>query len=80
MADLESVDAEEEEVRPLRELVAELGRVVAGAGSGPLVLERVRERALAVLRAFAAPDGRGGEAPSRPGGREPGRGQRFWKR
>jgi Ca-activated chloride channel family protein len=80
VADLESVDAAEEEVRPLRELVAELGRVVAGAGSGPLVLERVRERALAVLRAFAAPDGRGGEAPSRPAGREPGRGQRFWKR
>jgi Ca-activated chloride channel homolog len=80
VADLESVDAAEEEVRPLRELVAGLGRVVVGAGSGPLVLERVREWALAVLRAFAAPDGRGGEAPSPTAGRQPGRGQRFWKR
>jgi hypothetical protein len=80
VADLESVDAAEEEVRPLRQLVVELGRVVAGAGSGPLVLERVREWALAVLGAFAAPDGRGGEAQSRPAEREPGRGQRFWKR
>jgi Ca-activated chloride channel homolog len=81
VADLASVDAAEEEVRPLRELVAELGRVVAGSGSGPLVLERAREWALAVLRAFAAPDGRGGEAPPRPAERKPGgRGQRFWKR
>jgi Ca-activated chloride channel family protein len=80
VADLESVDAAEEEVRPLRELGAELRRGVAGAGSGPLALERLRERALAVLRAFAASDDRGREAPSPPAGREPGRGQRFWKR
>ena len=55
VADLESVDAVEEEVRPLRELAHALG-----SGGGPAVpgragLERLRERALAVLRAFAAP-------------------------
>jgi hypothetical protein len=92
VADLESVDAVEEEVRPLRELAAELARVpspwgagrvgVAGVaapeGFGPVGLERVRERALAVLWAFARP-----EAPGGPGGGEatpPGRDSTFWKR
>jgi Ca-activated chloride channel family protein len=83
VADLESVDAVEEEVRPLRELVAELGRVAAPAGLDRIELERVRERALGVLRAFAASDGRdgyqGGEA-SRPPGPERGRDPGFWKR
>jgi hypothetical protein len=66
VADLESVDAVEEEVGPLRDLAARLvplSRPVTPAG---VELERLRERALAVLRAFAA----GG----RPGGPE------FWKR
>jgi Ca-activated chloride channel family protein len=80
VADLESVDAVEEEVRPLRDLAAGLARVAAPGGSGEVELERVRERALAVLWAFAtqgapnAPEGRQGwEAPP---GRDPG----FWKR
>jgi Ca-activated chloride channel family protein len=87
VADLDSVDAVEEEVRPLRELVAELGRVAAPGGSDARELERVREWALAVLRAFAAAaDGRGGaqggEPPSRPAvrEREPGRDPGFWRR
>jgi hypothetical protein len=60
------VDAVEEEAGPLRDLAARLvplSRPVPPAG---VELERLRERALAVLRAFAA----GG----RPGGPE------FWKR
>jgi Ca-activated chloride channel family protein len=86
VADLESVDAVEEELRPLRELAAELRRVTAPEGSKPPALERVREWALAVLRAFAAADGRGGakggEPPSRPAvrEREPGRDPGFWRR
>jgi Ca-activated chloride channel family protein len=87
VADLDSVDAVEEEARPLRELVAELGRVAARGGSDARELERVREWALAVLRAFAAvDDGRGGaqggEPPSRPALRErkPGRDPGFWRR
>jgi Ca-activated chloride channel homolog len=55
VADLESVDAVEDEVRPLRDLVAELALVLARAGLDQARLERLRERALAVLRAFAAP-------------------------
>ncbi|HSO54298.1 MAG TPA: hypothetical protein VL330_16510 [Actinomycetes bacterium] len=73
MADLESVDAVEEEVRPLRELAHALG-----SGGGPVVpgragLERLRERALAVLRAFAAPPP---AAPAPGQSRDPG----FWRR
>jgi hypothetical protein len=89
VADLESVDAVEEEVRPLRELAAELARVtspwatglvgvVGPEGFGRVELERVRERALAVLWAFAGP-----EAPGGPGGGEAapsGRDSTFWKR
>ena len=69
VADLESVDAVEEEVGPLRDLAARLAplsRPVVPAGAE---LERLRERALAVLRAFAAGQG------SRPD-----RGPEFWKR
>jgi Ca-activated chloride channel family protein len=84
VADLESVDAVEEEVRPLRELVAELGRMAARAGSDRGDLERVREWALAVLRRFAASGGRGGapggDPPGPPAGRERGRDPGFWKR
>jgi hypothetical protein len=87
VADLDSVDAVEEEARPLRELVAELGRVAARGGSDARELERVREWALAVLRAFAAADdgrggAQGGEPPSRPAvrEREPGRDPGFWRR
>ena len=76
MADLESVDAVEEEVRPLRNLVAELGRVAAVAGLDRSELERVWERAPGVLRAFAAPDGREGSQGGEVSGRDPG----FWKR
>ncbi|HET6815319.1 MAG TPA: VIT domain-containing protein [Actinomycetota bacterium] len=87
VADLDSVDAVEEEVRLLRELVAELGRVAARGGSDARELEQVREWALAVLRAFAAADdgrggAQGGEPPSRPAARErePGRDPGFWRR
>jgi hypothetical protein len=106
VADLESVDAVEEEVRPLRELAAELARVpspwgagrvgvAAPEGFGPVGLERVRERALAVLRAFAgseapgipggpgapaAPGGPGGGEATPPPGVGPGRDPSFWKR
>jgi Ca-activated chloride channel homolog len=74
VADLESVDAAEEEVRPLRELVAELLK-------GRVDPDRLRERALAVLRAFAAGvAGPGnqepGRAPATGRGRDPG----FWRR
>ncbi|HJW64388.1 MAG TPA: hypothetical protein VJ849_12880, partial [Actinomycetes bacterium] len=70
VADLESVDAVEEEVGPLRDLatrLAPLSRPVVPAG---VELEGLRERALAVLRAFAA----GGQ------GSRPDRGPEFWKR
>jgi Ca-activated chloride channel family protein len=90
VADLESVDAVEEELRPLRELAAELDRVAASGGSERVELERVRERALAVLRAFAtqeapggppAPGGpRGGEAGPGAAGVVRGRERGFWKR
>ena len=90
VADLESVDAVEEELRPLREVAAELDRVAASGGSERVELERVRERALAVLRAFAtqeapggppAPGGpRGGEAGPGAAGVVRGRERGFWKR
>jgi Ca-activated chloride channel homolog len=74
VADLESVDAAEEEVASLRELVGELDRGTGPGAAGPRALERLRERALAVLRAFAA--------GARPGNPAPGRGrdQGFWRR
>ena len=70
VADLESVDAVEEEMGPLRDLAARLaplGRPVVPAG---VELERLRERALAVLRAFAA-GGRPDEPAPEPGQRPP---------
>jgi hypothetical protein len=71
VADLDSVDAVEEEVRPLRDLVDEL-RVVAGPRvPGREALGRLRERALAVLRAFAAPGHRQPPGQTQP----PGQGQ-----
>jgi Ca-activated chloride channel homolog len=88
VADLESVDAVEEEAGPLRELARELGVL-----TGPVVvegaeLEGLRVWALAVLRAFAAAgepsDQRDRQQPpaapgqdSRSGRR---RGPEFWKR
>jgi hypothetical protein len=76
VADLESVDAVEEEVRPLRELVVELGRRLGAVGAvrmpGWPELERLRELALAVLRAFAAPGAT--TDPGRRGDPE------FWRR
>ena len=79
VADLESVDAVEEEVRPLRELGVELGRRLGPGGGvrvpGRAELERLRDLALAVLWAFAA----GGTRPpgvTPPAPRDP----RFWRR
>jgi hypothetical protein len=89
VADLDSVDAAEEEVRPLRDLAAELASLAAPTVPDGTGLERLRERALAVLRAFAAPGAT--PAPGRssgptqppdptqpldPGRRDPG----FWRR
>jgi hypothetical protein len=70
VADLESVDAVEEEVRPLRDLTAGLVLVGRPAVPAGVELERLRERALAVLRAFAAgdrPGGRPGQPSPEPG-------------
>jgi hypothetical protein len=79
IADLESVDADEAELRPLRDLAAELDRRLAdptAAGEGALA--RLRERARAVLEAFATPGGGASPAPrSEP---EPPRDRAFWKR
>jgi hypothetical protein len=76
VADLESVDAVEEEVRPLRELVAELEqRLRPGGGTrmpGRPELERLRDLVLAVLRAFATPGGRAPGIPAGPGVPAPG--------
>jgi hypothetical protein len=75
VADLESVDAVEEEVRPLRELAAELARrlgpVVGVRMPGRAELARLRDLALAVLRAFAAAGGRDPGGPAGPGGPAP---------
>jgi Ca-activated chloride channel homolog len=80
IADLESVDAVEAELRPLRGLAAELDRAQAlPAAADDAALGRLRERALAVLAAFATPAG--GPAPVvPPPGAEPSRGRAFWKR
>jgi Ca-activated chloride channel family protein len=78
VADLESVDADESELRPLRDLAAELDHQFAdppAAGEGALA--RLRERASAVLEAFAAG---GGAAPAPPADPEPPRDRAFWKR
>jgi Ca-activated chloride channel homolog len=65
VADLESVDAAEAELRPLRDLAAELDRALAPPSPGdPGTLARLRGRALAVLEAFAA---RAGGRPPAPG-------------
>jgi Ca-activated chloride channel homolog len=80
VADLESVDAVEEELGSLRELAAELGPLTRPVVPEGRELERLRERALAVLGAFAAPDGQpGNQDPARPPGTRR-RDQEFWKR
>jgi hypothetical protein len=78
VGDLESVDAVEQEVRPLRDLVAELARVAASTGAGPVELERVRQRVLAVLRAFATVHA--SVAPGGPAANVARRDPDFWKR
>ena len=96
VADLESVDAVEEEVRPLRELVGELARRLGPVGvvrmPGPTELERLRELALDVLRAFASggapapggtapwPSGPGVPDPDPPAGPAEPRNPDFWRR
>jgi len=79
VADLESVDAAEAELRPLRDLAAELDRqLTQPATAGPGALDRLRGRALAVLEAFATVTGDPGTMPlSEP---EPPRDRAFWKR
>jgi hypothetical protein len=57
-------------VRPLRDLVAELSLLDARTAT-PVELQRLRDRALAVLRAFGAP---GDRPPS------PVTDRRFWSR
>jgi Ca-activated chloride channel homolog len=79
IADLESVDAAEAELRPLRDLAAELDRQLAPpAAAGPGVLARLRERAVAVLEAFAAVTGDPGSMP--PAEPERPHDRAFWKR
>jgi Ca-activated chloride channel homolog len=74
VADLESVDAVEDEVRPLRDLVTELALVLTPTGPDHSGLERLRERTLAVLQAFATP---AAPAPTRSTrARDP----QFWRR
>ena len=85
VADLESVDAVEEEVAPLRDLAARLAPLSRPAVLPLAELQRLRERTLAVLRAFAA-GGRPGGDPAPEPAQEPGqgagrdRGAEFWKR
>jgi hypothetical protein len=85
VADLESVDAVEEEVAPLRDLAARLVPLRRPAVPPLAELRRLRERTLAVLRAFAA-GGRPGGDPAPEPGQGPGqgagrdRGAEFWKR
>jgi hypothetical protein len=76
VADLESVGAVEEELRPLRDLAAELAPSTRPTVAGQPELDRLRDRALAVLRAFAA----AGPVPSPPAGPVPPRDPGFWKR
>jgi Ca-activated chloride channel family protein len=71
VADLESVDAVDAEVRPLRELAAALRPLTGTRAPDGRELERLRDLALAVLRAFAAPDGQAGPPAPPPA---------FWKR
>jgi Ca-activated chloride channel homolog len=79
VADLESVDADEAELRPLRDLAAELDRrLAAPAGAGEGALVGLRERALAVLEAFATAGG--AAAPAPPVEPAPPRDRAFWKR
>jgi Ca-activated chloride channel family protein len=84
VADLDSVEVVEEEVRPLRDLASELASLAAPAVPDGARLERLRERALAVLRAFAAPGA--APAPSRspdptqPPDRRRQRDTGFWRR
>jgi Ca-activated chloride channel family protein len=73
VADLESVDAVEEEVRPLRDLARELVLLTRPGVPGGRELERLRDLALAVLRAFATANP---PTPTRGPGRDPA----FWKR
>jgi hypothetical protein len=93
VADLESVDAVEEEVAPLRDLAARLAPLSRPAVPPLAELQRLRERTLAVLRAFAAGGRPGGDPAPEPAqgwgqgpGQEPGqgagrdRGAEFWKR
>jgi Ca-activated chloride channel family protein len=79
VADLESVDADDAELRPLRDLAAELDRRLADpAAAGEGALTRLRERATAVLEAFAT--GGDAAAPAPPADPEPQRDRAFWKR
>jgi hypothetical protein len=74
----------EAELRPLRDLAAELERALSQRPSpDPDTLARLRERALAVLAAFAAgPGEQPPAAPSQPGPPEPAPppNRAFWKR
>jgi Ca-activated chloride channel homolog len=83
VADLESVDAVEEELRSLRDLAAELALLTRPVVAEGPELERLRDLALAVLRAFAAPAGQAGDrdpAPTTGTGRGRRRDPGFWRR
>jgi Ca-activated chloride channel family protein len=70
VADLESVGVAGAEVGPLRELLAALEQAAAGPAPGGAEPDRLWDRALAVLEAFARPQG----APGAGGGADVGPG------
>jgi len=94
VADLESVGAATAELEPLHELLAVLDRVAAGPAPAGAELDRLWDRALAVLEEFIRPPGARGTIAGRahaPAGAPPEGGQTgqeparprardFWKR
>jgi len=58
LADLASVDPDERDLEPLRQLAAELARRAGRVEAGPAALRRLRARALATLTRFAEPAAR----------------------
>jgi Ca-activated chloride channel homolog len=77
VTDLQSVEAVEAELRPLRDLAAELDRLAQQPAPDQPELARLRDRALAVLRAFASTAPPEPAAPPKPA---PPRDPSFWKR
>jgi Ca-activated chloride channel family protein len=75
LSDLDSVGAAAAELRPLRELAADLDRLDADPAPGAAELAALRDRALAALAAFAGPEGSGEPRRGAPDDRGSGPGQ-----